>query len=124
MQKQLVDILLVDDDLDTCQTLKSVLGFWGYTSIICSVPADLTVLLLSTKPKLLMLDMRISGIDGCDICKKLKNDPVCKDIPVLMMSAHPDAESTCKKAGADNFIAKPFDIDHLAEIVGMTMAPV
>jgi DNA-binding response OmpR family regulator len=56
----------------------------------------------------------LSGQDGRVICKKLKKFPTTKNIPVIMMSAHPSAEKSAREACADEFIAKPFDIDDLS----------
>jgi len=44
--------------------------------------------------------------------ERLKADAASKDIAIIMMSAHPDAEVSCKEAGANDFLSKPFDIDH------------
>lgn len=64
-------------------------------------------------PDLIILDMLLSGHDGRDICKRLKSRPETTGIPVIMISAHPNAEATSFAAGADEFVAKPFSIDAL-----------
>jgi len=57
------------------------------------------------------MDMLLSGTDGRDVCRRLKSDPATAQIKVVMMSAHPDADKSCREAGADDFIPKPFDMD-------------
>ncbi len=83
----------------------------GFTVQHSSTPAGLTGLLQEHRPRALLMDMLLSGADGRDICRQLKQDNNNSHIRVIMMSAHPDAEQTCKEAGADDFIEKPFEID-------------
>jgi CheY-like chemotaxis protein len=64
-------------------------------------------------PQLILVDVLLSGRDGREIVKHLKSQDETKHIPVIMFSAHPSAEETAKKAGAEDFLAKPFDIDVL-----------
>ena len=68
-------------------------------------------------PQLLLMDMLLSGTDGRDVCRKLKTDPSTSKVKIIMMSAHPDADKSCREAGADDFISKPFDIDHFISVV-------
>ena len=58
------------------------------------------------------MDMLLSGTDGRDVCRKLKEDKDNSRLKIMMMSAHPDADKSCLEAGADDFIAKPFDMDY------------
>ncbi|HEY0433723.1 MAG TPA: response regulator, partial [Chitinophagaceae bacterium] len=56
-------------------------------------------------------------VNGTDLCHQLKTDPATTHIPVIMISAHPNAKEICLKAGADEFIPKPFDMhDILSKI--------
>lgn len=55
----------------------------------------------------------MSGEDGREICKILKEQTTTKKIPIIMISASKDADAMAKKAGADDFIAKPFDIEEI-----------
>jgi DNA-binding response OmpR family regulator len=57
--------------------------------------------------------MRPRGKDGRQIVKFLKSHEETKSIPIIMFSAHPSAEETARQAGADDFLAKPFNIDVL-----------
>ena len=61
-------------------------------------------------PDLILLDLLLSGKDGREIVKYLKSQEETRHIPVIMLSAHPSAEETARLAGADDFVAKPFDI--------------
>ncbi len=67
-----------------------------------------------------MLDMLISGVNGTDVCARLRQNEATSDIPVLMMSALHDAGTKCRNAGANDFIAKPFEMEDLiAKINGI-----
>lgn len=111
-------ILVVDDDPDIVDALELVLTDEGYNvqtatkygnSLLSKVEAE--------KPDLIILDVLLSGYDGRDICKKLKTQEHTRRIPILMFSAHPDAEDSALAAGADVYMPKPFDIDQLLSSV-------
>ena len=106
-----IDILIVDDDMDIRQMMQSILKFHGYKVQVCADPEQMYKSMKKGTPALILMDMLLSGFDGREVCKNLKSSADTKKIPVLMISAHPDAERTCKQAGADSFLEKPFDIE-------------
>lgn len=112
-------ILVVDDDPDILSSLELLLQSQGY-DVITASQGDQARGLTEAKadvPALIILDMLLSGDDGRVITKKLKNYPKTKHIPIVMISAHPDARRDALAVGADDFLAKPFEIDHLLEKV-------
>ena len=113
MERQITDVLLIDDDPDICIMLKAILHAAGYTVQYSSVVSQLPQILGSITPRLILIDMLLAGKDGAAVCRSLKAGTKTKDILIVMMSAHPVAENICKEAGADGFLAKPFDIDQL-----------
>ncbi len=106
-------ILVVDDDSGIGEMLKTLLEFYGYEVTVTENPDKTEKLILENKIDLVMLDMLISGVNGTDVCARLRKDERTADIPVLMMSALHDAGTKCKNAGADDFIAKPFEMSDL-----------
>ena len=74
-----------------------------------------TNIISSNHVDLLIMDMLLSGVDGTDICRRLKKDKETSSIPILMFSAHPTAKETCLSAGANDFISKPFE---MSEMIG------
>ena len=64
-------------------------------------------------PQLILLDVFLSGIDGIEVCNKLKENERTKDIPIIMFSAHTNFTDIKKFCKADDFIAKPFDVNEL-----------
>jgi len=115
------NVLIIDDDVEICFMIKAILNFKGYAASVCSNGNEVFKIIKDNMPGLIIMDMLLSGMDGRQICKKLKNGTDTKNIPVLMISAHPDAELTCKAAGADDFLSKPFEIKDLLVKVQMFM---
>jgi len=111
-------ILVVDDDPDIGAMLKMMLEFKGYVAIVTERGENVKSLLRKDPIDLVILDMLLSGINGTDICSTLKKDPATATIPVIMISAHPNARELCEAAGADHFIAKPFDMHEMLSTIG------
>ena len=107
-------LLIVDDDKDLLEVTKSLLLKKGFEVEIDTSWEDALKRIETFKPQLIVLDVFLNGIGGLDICKKLKTMPHTKDIPVLIFSAYPSvAESVIYEYGADDFIAKPFEVNEL-----------
>jgi DNA-binding response OmpR family regulator len=113
MQRKAKKILVVDDDPDILEFLQVVLEEEGYVVGISDKGEYLEQLHNGGLPDFILLDVLLSGKDGREIVKFLKNQDETRHIPVMMFSAHPSAEATAREAGADDFIAKPFDINVL-----------
>ncbi len=106
-------VLVIDDDPDILLAVQLVLESGGYASET-TVNGDETFKKITNyKPDLILLDVLLSGHDGRKLCELLKIDTQTKNIPVLMISAHPGAKKSAKEYGADGFIAKPFSVAHL-----------
>jgi len=105
-------ILVVDDDVGILDAMKYTLEDAGY---MVSTIADGNAVLQMKKREadVLLLDIWMSGINGADICLRLKKQESTKDMPVILVSANRDAEKIAKSCGADDFLAKPFEIADL-----------
>lgn len=102
-------ILVADDNCDTLYMVELILkrnGFKVFTTLKGENVMQETKL---HHPEIILLDVFLAGIDGRDICNKLKNSSETKDIPIIMFSAHTNAPEIMKACKADDFIAKPFD---------------
>ena len=113
--KENAKILVVDDDSGIGEMLKTLLEFYDFQVTVTERPEETEQLIAEHDIDLVMLDMLISGVNGTDVCARLRQNEETKDVPVLMMSALHDAGSKCRKAGANDFIAKPFEMDDLIE---------
>jgi DNA-binding response OmpR family regulator len=115
MQSTPKRILVVDDEPDILEFLQVILEEEGYAVVTSDKGEYLEHLHNGGLPHLILLDVLLSGKDGREIVKYLKSQQETKHLPVIMFSAHPSAEQTARQAGADDFLAKPFEIDVLLE---------
>lgn len=106
-------ILVIDDDPDISMMLRLMLEYKGYTVQTADRPEETRNILRDNPADLIIMDMLLSGINGTDICAALKKDEATKKIPLMMISAHPNAREICLQAGADDFISKPFDMQDI-----------
>ena len=106
-------ILVVDDEPDILEFLQIILQDEGYEVVTSDKGEYLEQLHNGGLPHLILVDVLLSGKDGRAIVKYLKSQEETKHIPIIMFSAHPSAEETARRAGTDDFLAKPFDIDVL-----------
>ncbi|HWN87489.1 MAG TPA: response regulator [Chitinophagaceae bacterium] len=108
-------ILVLDDDPDICIMIKMVLDYYGYDAMDAENEVNAKKIISSNHVDLVIMDMLLSGADGTDICRRLKQDKATSSIPILMFSAHPTAKDTCLAAGADDFISKPFEMNDMMD---------
>lgn len=106
-------ILVVDDDEGILGAFQAMLESVGYE--VKTTPDADYLLKLKKKdlPDLILLDVLLSGADGRDVCKFLRSQKDTKGVPVIIVSAHPSAEKSIKKVGANDFLAKPFKMSEL-----------
>jgi DNA-binding response OmpR family regulator len=108
-------ILIIDDDTDILDALEILLTKSGFDVAICKDGTCAEQKTSEHTPDVVLLDVLLSGVNGLDICKTLKNNPLLKHTPIIMISAHPSAEALSKSCGANGFIAKPFTAQKLLE---------
>ena len=108
-------IVIVEDDPAIMDVMMIMLGRAGY--IVSTYRNGATVKDHSDLPDLYIIDKQLSGIDGLEICKQLKNNNATAHLPVIILSASPGIENMVKLAGADAFIEKPFSKKHFIETI-------
>ncbi|SEM94563.1 two-component system, OmpR family, alkaline phosphatase synthesis response regulator PhoP/two-component system, OmpR family, response regulator VicR [bacterium A37T11] len=118
MSKKL-HVLVADDDRAIVDAISLYLEFEGY-DVSTTYDGNSLLNLVSPFPDVIILDIWMSGVDGLQICRQLKQDPKRKQIPILIMSASRDLKPSAEAAGADGSISKPFDmqelIDHIVRL--------
>ncbi|MFH1807618.1 MAG: PAS domain S-box protein [Pseudomonadota bacterium] len=108
-------ILAVDDTAESLALLTGILGPAGYQVR----PADSGELALAavaaSAPDLILLDVRMPGLDGLEVCRRLKADLATRHIPIILISAFADAADWVQglQLGAADYISKPFQTDEL-----------
>lgn len=114
-------ILLVDDEPEILYLVRMMLERGGYEVVEAKNGDECLEKLQRTTPDLILLDIMMPGLDGWEICRKIKNDRETKDIPVVMLTVRTSEDSIKKSfeyAGCDAHINKPFDRKHLLDIIG------
>lgn len=111
-------ILIVDDDSDNMAAVKSVLArkLEGTSVSIAPDGAKGLELALLENPDMILLDIVMPGMDGFEVCRRLKSHNSLKNIPVVFVTAEQiDKESRIKaiELGADGFLRKPFEVEEL-----------
>ncbi|MCZ4242658.1 response regulator [Pedobacter punctiformis] len=113
-------ILIADDDEGIVDAVTMILEVMGY-EVEHTYDGGTVIDAVKSKPDLIMLDIWMSGHDGRDICKALKNNPDYKEIPILMISASRDIKQSALDAGANDFMEKPFEMDSLLNKVNLLL---
>ena len=102
-------ILAVDDLPANIRLLEAVLAPRGYEVVPAASGAEALELAASRRPDLVLLDIVMPEMDGYEVCRRLRDDPATRFLPVVMITASGDQEKVkAIEAGADDFIAKPF----------------
>lgn len=106
-------ILLVDDNTTNLQVLFQALSPEGYELLVAQSGEDALETARGAKPDLLLLDVKMPGIDGFETFRRLRAASETAAIPVIFLSAHANVESIEKagELGAEGYLTKPFDFD-------------
>ena len=117
-------ILVIDDNEDILFMIKAMLEIKGYKVTPKNHPENIELVIETIMPDIILMDMLLSGADGREVCKKIKTNAVISKIPVIMISALPDAGDSCMAAGANYFLGKPFEINDIFKTVATALVPV
>lgn len=117
------EILIVEDTLPSLQLLTELMQKEGY-QVRQAQDGQMALLSLKTKlPDLILLDVRMPGMDGFEVCEKIKSNPESKDIPIIFLSAEKDSEAKVKglQLGAIDYIGKPYATEEVLLRVRMNL---
>jgi len=110
-------ILVVDDNEAILESVAMVLR-WNALRVSTAASGETYhAVLQSDLPALILLDKSLGWDDGCNLCLQIKSDITTGFIKIIMFSAAKQVKEHCLSAGADAFLEKPFDIDHLLQLV-------
>ncbi len=116
MSRRPIDqVLLVDDNPTNLQVLYKTLEGAGYTLLAARDGEQALSIAKLALPSLILLDIMMPGIDGFEVCRRLKADAETRGIPVIFLSALTDTEALVKgfALGAVDYISKPFQGDEV-----------
>jgi len=109
-------VLVAEDDTDILSLVLDVLQEEGF-SVGSTVGADTLAEARQRKPDVILLDYQMPGMDGVEIARQLRADPQTERIPIVAMTAAGRTPVVCHEMDANGCLGKPFDIDHLVEVV-------
>jgi len=109
-------ILVIEDDNDILDLIQYILEDEGY-HVLPSNKIEPITAVINYQPDLVLLDDRLAEGFGHKLCANIKAHPATRGIPVILVSATRDLEMIAKDCNADTFLAKPFDLYQLVNIV-------
>jgi len=115
-------ILIVDDDRDICLMLSRLMQGEGLLSQIAHDGETALEMIGSARPDALLLDLKMPGMDGMEVLRRVKE--MDTGLPVVMITAHADISGSVAaiKAGAYDYLPKPFEHPHVARVVRRALA--
>ncbi|MBN1679194.1 MAG: response regulator [Anaerolineae bacterium] len=112
-------VLVVDDEADALKLLRMVLELSGYEPVTTVNSIEAIAIAEKEKPDVVLLDIMMPVLDGFELCKMMRQNPVTKDLPIIFVTAYSalDLEERRTEAGADMVINKPINMDMLKETI-------
>ncbi len=115
---QLFPVLVVEDDANTREAMRSLLELNGYAVVTAADGSEaLQRLRAGLKPCLILLDLMMPGMDGFEFVNEKRQDPRLAAMPVVIYSGHSDARSSAARLGADGYFQKPVEVERLLTLV-------
>lgn len=110
-------LLVVDDERDICEFVKSFFTERGYDVLVAGSGDEALAIVKAEKPELVLLDVRMKGMDGIAALKHIKEHD--RSLKVIMVTALDDQErmDEASRLGACEYITKPLMLDHLEQAV-------
>lgn len=110
-------ILVVEDDADILDIVQQILVSHGFDVQTHSTGLGVPDIVMHYHPNLILLDIRLPGKLGTEVCRELKQ--IDTNLPILLFSAHADQGEALAICDADGFIQKPFGIKNLITIINL-----
>lgn len=110
-------LLVVDDNSDILEILQIAFQANGFEVYQLADGEKVLETVEQFSPDIILLDVFLGSTNGTIICSELKSKPQTKHIPVIMFSAHSNAETVLKSCPADDFVAKPFSIHKMIQVI-------
>jgi CheY-like chemotaxis protein len=124
-KQKLPPILVVDDNADNAEIIRSYLETRGYPITVASSGEEALAVFETVKPALVLLDVMMPGRDGWEVCRVMKQHPeLGKTVRIIMVTAlnELDDKREALQTGADDYVTKPFDLPTLAATVQRNLA--
>ncbi|MEO7017995.1 MAG: MtrAB system response regulator MtrA [Leifsonia sp.] len=115
-------ILVVDDDTALAEMIGIVLRTEGFDPVFCEDGAQALDIFRSAKPDLVLLDLMLPGVDGIEVCARIRGE---SGVPIIMLTAKSDTADVVKglESGADDYMVKPFNPKELVARIRTRLRP-
>jgi DNA-binding response OmpR family regulator len=119
LTQEKIKILIVDDDPSVCSSIERVLRPEGYCIQSANSGAEAIQKAQAQGPDLVLLDIAMPGLDGLELCRRLRDNPSTAITPIVMVTARYEEEvvASAIESGADDYIVKPFQPQDLKETI-------
>ena len=107
-------ILVADDEQEIRNLLDDFLQGEGYQVVLAADGEQALKLAETESPQAIVMDIKMPGLDGIEVCKRLKERKQTKFIPVIIITGFEDNKLAALDMGADDFVNKPFDMVELS----------
>lgn len=107
-------ILVADDEQEIRSLLDDFLKDEGYEVVLASDGEQALQLAETESPQAIIMDIKMPGLDGIEVCKRLKEKEQTRLIPVIIITGFRDNKLDALDMGADDFVNKPFDMVELS----------
>jgi two-component system phosphate regulon response regulator PhoB len=111
----MAQVLIVEDEADIVQLLRFSLELEGHSATSALTGAAALAQVARRPPDCILLDVMLPDIPGTEICRRLKDDPALREIPIIIVSSRAREQDRLEalELGADDFVSKPFSIREL-----------
>jgi CheY-like chemotaxis protein/MinD-like ATPase involved in chromosome partitioning or flagellar assembly len=118
------NILVIDDDPETLNLIRLILGKEGYNLTVTQSGQDGIRMAKANPPDLLLVDIMMPGMDGYEVCRRFRATPTLAKIPIIIFTAKvkPEDKASGFLVGADDFLTKPTTPDELVDRVQVQLA--
>lgn len=115
-------ILIVDDDTALAEMIGIVLRTEGFDTAFCADGSEAVDAFRNSRPDLILLDVMLPGIDGIEVCRRVRAE---SGVPIIMLTARADTSDVVVglEAGADDYIVKPFNPKELVARIRTRLRP-
>ena len=106
-------ILVVDDNVANLKLMRLLLSHQGYDVRVCGGAVEALAALETLRPRVILMDLQMPGIDGLELTRRLKADPATRDITIVAVTAYAmkGDEAQALAAGCDGYVTKPIDTE-------------
>ena len=116
-------IMIIDDEPDVAEIMRDALTDAGYDYEICTDSFDAGMRVVTSHPRLVVLDLNMPTVDGFEVAKKIKENELTDDIKILVVSGNitEEARQRLDDIGVEGMLDKPFDSETLVSAVSRTL---